>query len=78
LRQVNKRVLGPSFGSKFSLTSSGYVSKYSKSKPSPTHSISSPMGSEQFLSAKGDSSGDEDEYKDAVEDEFNNFLLSRD
>jgi len=34
------------------------------------------MGSDQFLSAKGgDSDEDEEEYKDAVEEEINHFLL---
>ena len=33
------------------------------------------MGSDQFLSAKGGDTSDEEEYKDAVEEEFNHFLL---
>jgi hypothetical protein len=33
------------------------------------------MGSDQFLSAKGGETSDEEDYKDAVEDDLDHFLL---
>ena len=68
-----------SFSNKLSNSSKSKYSKYSRSKPSPSNSNhdfgASPMGSDQFLSAKGGDTSDEEEYKDAVEEEFNHFLL---
>lgn len=74
--KANRKI---SFSNKLSYSSKSKYSKYSRSKPSPSNSnhdfVGSPMGSDQFLSAKGGETSDEEDYKDAVEDDLDHFLL---
>ena len=75
--KANRKI---SFSNKLSISSKSKYSKYSRSKPSPSNSNNdfggSPMGSDQFLSAKDGSESDEEDYKDAVEDDLDHFLLN--
>ena len=65
--KANRKI---SFSNKLSISSKSKYSKYSRSKPSPSNSNNdfggSPMGSDQFLSAKDGSESDEEDYKDAA------------